>query len=120
LSIKIEEQLVLLKIFVPDMLSRLYSTLSFAGYIQRSSILCNTLRLHSTGTSNNKDSKKSSIKDKTPMGKLDENAHPDAQKEPLPPWPNNTNPITGEINGPRGPEPTRYGDWERKGKCVDF
>ncbi|MGA7966612.1 MAG: succinate dehydrogenase assembly factor 4 [Gammaproteobacteria bacterium] len=25
-----------------------------------------------------------------------------------------------EINGPRGPEPTRYGDWERKGRCVDF
>lgn len=21
---------------------------------------------------------------------------------------------------PRGPEPTRYGDWERNGKCVDF
>lgn len=21
---------------------------------------------------------------------------------------------------PKGPEPTRYGDWERKGKCVDF
>jgi hypothetical protein len=25
-----------------------------------------------------------------------------------------------EIGGPRGPEPTRYGDWERKGRCVDF
>ena len=25
-----------------------------------------------------------------------------------------------EIGGPKGPEPTRYGDWERKGKCVDF
>ena len=25
-----------------------------------------------------------------------------------------------EINGPKGPEPTRYGDWEKKGKCVDF
>eukprot|EP00122_Pirum_gemmata_P006118 Pgem_evm1s5588 len=23
------------------------------------------------------------------------------------------NPVTGEIGGPRGPEPTRYGDWER-------
>lgn len=27
---------------------------------------------------------------------------------------------TGELGGPRGPEPTRYGDWERKGRCVDF
>ena len=25
-----------------------------------------------------------------------------------------------EANGPKGPEPTRYGDWERKGICVDF
>ena len=25
-----------------------------------------------------------------------------------------------EIGGPSGPEPTRYGDWERGGKCVDF
>eukprot|EP00041_Stephanoeca_diplocostata_P002516 m.27608 g.27608 ORF g.27608 m.27608 type:complete len:65 (+) comp13448_c0_seq3:195-389(+) len=30
------------------------------------------------------------------------------------------NPMTGEINGPRGPEPTRYGDWEQKGRCSDF
>ena len=25
-----------------------------------------------------------------------------------------------EVGGPSGPEPTRYGDWERKGICVDF
>lgn len=25
-----------------------------------------------------------------------------------------------EINGPSGEEPTRYGDWERKGIAVDF
>jgi hypothetical protein len=25
-----------------------------------------------------------------------------------------------EIGGPDGPEPTRYGDWERKGRCIDF
>lgn len=25
-----------------------------------------------------------------------------------------------EINGPKGPEPTRYGDWEQKGRCTDF
>ncbi|XP_020576849.1 succinate dehydrogenase assembly factor 4, mitochondrial-like [Phalaenopsis equestris] len=27
---------------------------------------------------------------------------------------------TGEISGPKGPEPTRYGDWERNGRCSDF
>jgi len=25
-----------------------------------------------------------------------------------------------EIGGRKGPDPTRYGDWELKGKCVDF
>ncbi len=27
---------------------------------------------------------------------------------------------TKEINGPDGPEPTRYGDWEKKGIVYDF
>jgi hypothetical protein len=26
----------------------------------------------------------------------------------------------GESGGPSGLEPTRYGDWERKGRCSDF
>jgi len=26
----------------------------------------------------------------------------------------------GEVGGPAGPEPTRYGDWERKGIVSDF
>lgn len=30
------------------------------------------------------------------------------------------NPGGPELGGPKGPEPTRYGDWERKGRCVDF
>ena len=25
-----------------------------------------------------------------------------------------------EIGGPKGPEPTRYGDWEYSGRCSDF
>lgn len=25
-----------------------------------------------------------------------------------------------EIGGPKGLEPTRYGDWENKGRCIDF
>jgi hypothetical protein len=29
-------------------------------------------------------------------------------------------PASDEIGGPKGPEPTRYGDWERKGRCIDF
>ena len=29
-------------------------------------------------------------------------------------------PLPKEINGPKGPEPTRYGDWEKNGICSDF
>lgn len=59
------------------------------------------------------------------LGKLDtsesgEVRHPYQEKEPLEPYPDNINPTTGEIGGPRGPEPTRYGDWERKGRVSDF
>ncbi len=25
-----------------------------------------------------------------------------------------------EYGGPKGPEPTRYGDWEKNGRCIDF
>lgn len=25
-----------------------------------------------------------------------------------------------ETGGPKGPEPTRYGDWEKNGRCIDF
>jgi hypothetical protein len=25
-----------------------------------------------------------------------------------------------EIGGPKGPEPTRFGDWEKAGRCIDF
>jgi hypothetical protein len=29
-------------------------------------------------------------------------------------------PMPKEFGGPKGPEPTRYGDWEVKGRCTDF
>lgn len=25
-----------------------------------------------------------------------------------------------ETGGPKGKEPTRYGDWEKSGRCIDF
>ena len=25
-----------------------------------------------------------------------------------------------EYGGPKGREPTRYGDWEKNGRCIDF
>jgi hypothetical protein len=27
---------------------------------------------------------------------------------------------SGEIGGPAGAEPTRFGDWEKNGRCIDF
>lgn len=39
---------------------------------------------------------------------------------PFPPFPDGKNPKTGEIGGPAGPEPTQYGDWQRKGRVTDF
>ena len=29
-------------------------------------------------------------------------------------------PEVREIGGRDGPEPTRYGDWEKNGRCIDF
>jgi hypothetical protein len=28
--------------------------------------------------------------------------------------------VVREIGGREGPEPTRYGDWEKNGRCIDF
>lgn len=40
--------------------------------------------------------------------------------EDAPPLPRVAAQKPGEIGGPAGPEPTRYGDWESKGRCTDF
>ena len=31
-----------------------------------------------------------------------------------------TKPKPVEVGGPKGLEPTRYGDWEQAGRCTDF
>ena len=33
---------------------------------------------------------------------------------------NKTDTSITEEGGPKGPEPTRYGDWEKNGRCTDF
>jgi hypothetical protein len=43
-------------------------------------------------------------------------AAPPVSSEPLVAQPA----VNHEHGGPTGPEPTRYGDWERKGRCIDF
>jgi hypothetical protein len=49
----------------------------------------------------------------------DNNAAPGSREEPLQVVELKV-PRPTEHGGPSGPEPTRYGDWERKGRCVDF
>ncbi len=45
-------------------------------------------------------------------------ASPPPVEDPAAPAPTPTPPR--EIGGRSGPEPTRYGDWERGGRCIDF
>ncbi|XP_057224892.1 succinate dehydrogenase assembly factor 4, mitochondrial [Malurus melanocephalus] len=59
-------------------------------------------------------------KPKLPVGRFDEPEETSVEKEPLEKFPDGINPTTKERGGPRGPEPTRFGDWERKGRCIDF
>jgi hypothetical protein len=49
-------------------------------------------------------------------------AEPPPRPPAAPPRPALTGPPQpeGEIDGPKGPEPTRYGDWEKGGRVSDF
>ena len=53
-----------------------------------------------------------------PALQSDETAKPGKKTEGLNFAPNGS--LEPEYGGPKGLEPTRYGDWERKGRCVDF
>lgn len=48
-----------------------------------------------------------------PAPQEQEEAASSGPRIPMPGW-------APEIGGPKGPEPTRYGDWEQKGRCTDF
>ncbi|WP_230169514.1 DUF1674 domain-containing protein [Roseomonas sp. CECT 9278] len=45
---------------------------------------------------------------------------PDAAAPEPAPTPKPPPKLPKEIGGPAGPEPTRFGDWERKGRVSDF
>jgi hypothetical protein len=59
---------------------------------------------------------------KTPPPQLS----PEHRSRQKPPTRGSTPPVSGtaaaarEIGGPCGPEPTRFGDWEKNGRCIDF
>ncbi|XP_026521008.1 succinate dehydrogenase assembly factor 4, mitochondrial [Pseudonaja textilis] len=83
--------------------------------------------LHSSLGSNTSSAKRTTESTKqplkkpvTPVGRFDTPEESNVEKEPLEKFSDDINPMTKEKGGPRGPEPTRYGDWERKGRCIDF
>jgi hypothetical protein len=47
-------------------------------------------------------------------------ALPGAAPDPITPPVSSSPPRKPEVGGPAGPEPTRYGDWELRGRCIDF
>ncbi len=51
---------------------------------------------------------KSENSDKQERVEADETERNEAEKTP------------SEVGGPKGKEPTRYGDWEKNGRCIDF
>ncbi|KAF7710402.1 succinate dehydrogenase assembly factor 4, mitochondrial [Silurus meridionalis] len=67
-----------------------------------------------------REDKKPLRKAKTPQGKFDTDDKGTRAKDAFQKFPDDVNPYTKEKGGPTGPEPTRYGDWERKGRCIDF
>ncbi|XP_061845818.1 succinate dehydrogenase assembly factor 4, mitochondrial [Colius striatus] len=87
----------------------------------KSSLLCSSLRSTSSKTGGRSEPAKQSLrKPKLPVGRFDEPEESSVEREPLEKFPDGINPATKERGGPRGPEPTRFGDWERKGRCIDF
>jgi hypothetical protein len=49
---------------------------------------------------------------------MTEQTEPSAEPKPVRPAVQKL--LPKEIGGVKGPEPTRYGDWEHKGRCADF
>jgi len=106
--------------YFPSKLINHYST---AGYKPVSNYSWSLKSFSSQNqNSNNSNSPKSSPFSKIPITETPSNKVPfaptqvfnDLEVEEY------VNPKTGERGGPRGPEPTRFGDWEIKGRVSDF
>jgi len=50
----------------------------------------------------------------------DETKIPAAKAEAVKPAAQKPSVKPAEHGGPKGLEPTRYGDWEKNGRCIDF
>ncbi|KAM9666199.1 succinate dehydrogenase assembly factor 4, mitochondrial [Trichechus inunguis] len=97
------------------------SALATTWRAARPPLLCHSLRKTSSSQGGKSEPTRQSLKKpKLPEGRFDAPEGSHLEKEPLEKFPDDVNPVTKEKGGPRGPEPTRYGDWERKGRCIDF
>ncbi len=56
------------------------------------------------------------------MSKKSEKTPESHRAQPAPEEPKSKDDAPGprEIGGRKGPDPTRYGDWEKAGRCIDF
>ncbi|CAN7142801.1 DUF1674 domain-containing protein [Pseudoxanthomonas sp.] len=55
-----------------------------------------------------------------PTPEPDPGTQPSATSTPTPGEGATDTVVQKEIGGRDGPEPTRYGDWEKNGRCIDF
>ncbi len=60
--------------------------------------------------------------DTVQTGSADDPANPDSGKPAETDTPATADPgqRPKEIGGRKGPDPTRFGDWEKNGRCIDF
>lgn len=49
------------------------------------------------------------------IGETEARPDPEPEQTPAP-----ETPEAEEFGGRKGPDPTRYGDWEKNGRCIDF
>uniref|UniRef100_A0A4X2L0W7 Succinate dehydrogenase assembly factor 4, mitochondrial n=2 Tax=Vombatus ursinus TaxID=29139 RepID=A0A4X2L0W7_VOMUR len=96
-----------------------YSSASWAPVMTRFSLSSSWRRANSS-QGQSEPTRQALKKPKLPQGRFDAPEDSNLEQEPLEKFPGDINPLTKEKGGPKGPEPTRYGDWERKGRCVDF
>jgi len=54
------------------------------------------------------------------IGQSDAPTDPVALPDGAAPAPDAVPPAPVEIGGRQGPDPVRYGDWEKNGRCIDF